>query len=146
MTDPTARLADEIDAAFRAGIRESRVVLGRMWADQVDVCHDPPQPGDGPMAGVDLARIQLEEMTIFDQVAPDLHHDAVRVTVEGHTIRIAMDVVGTTADGSELRTPVEAVVTETGGRLTSLFVGSRGGPNAEPLTRAVVESKREPAS
>ena len=74
-------IARELAARLEAGPGEHIALLASMWADEVEVLHDPAMPTDGVFPGVEIDRRERAAFERMRGAFPDLRHEAVEVEV-----------------------------------------------------------------
>jgi hypothetical protein len=81
--------------------------LSKLWADEVDVRHEPPMAADGVYRGHDFAAKERLGHEALHRAVPDLHHEDIVVTPESRDrVAVTFTLVGTLPDGSLNRAPL----------------------------------------
>jgi hypothetical protein len=110
------------DAIRRAGADRDRMrrTMSGLYADTIELAHEPPLPSDGPMPGSVLIALGGEEVAAVERAMPDVWMDEPAVTVEGDHIRVRNRMGGTLAGGAEVRVSTNTVYAIDEGRIVGL--------------------------
>jgi hypothetical protein len=73
--------------------------MSGLYADTVELAHEPPLPSDGPVPGRVLIAPGGEEVAAVERAMPDVWLDEPEVTVEGDHIRVRNRMGGTLTEG-----------------------------------------------
>jgi hypothetical protein len=111
-------IADELRAAT-GDVVKTQDVLGRYFAEQIELRHVPPHPSDGRIASRLLVEVARREVAAVDRALPDRVADG-DVTVEGDAIRVQNRTQGTLADGSRIDVRTDTRFTVAGGAIVGL--------------------------
>jgi hypothetical protein len=90
--------------------QRSQAIVASLFAENVELRHEPPLPTDGPVPGRALAEISRREVEAASRALADLH-SATSITVEGSAFCMRTHIMGTLRDGT-------AVDVQTGARFT----------------------------
>src|SRR5262245_17662333 len=139
MADPTAAdIAEQLRDALPHGAEAFLTTLHGHMADQVDLAHIPPAPGDG-VGSRDALLAQ------FRGLVGAIHEFRLEgaVTANGDEISFAMTMSGVDPDGNRLSVTDPAVYTVAGGRI----VASRSWPPpdaADTMARLLSQAPASP--
>ena len=101
MTKSVTEIADEM-RAVAADRAKSRDLLVSLFADTVELRHEPPRPSDGPIPGSLLGEVSGREVDALARAMPEAEHCASEVTIEGNAVRVRVRTTGTLADGTPI--------------------------------------------
>jgi hypothetical protein len=113
----------EIAAAMRAAGADrtkSRELLASLYADTVELQHDPPGTGDGSVPARMLIALAEQEVAAMERALPDSAAHPLEVSVDGDRLRMRGRVEGTLADGTRVDVMTNTVFTVAGGRIVGL--------------------------
>jgi hypothetical protein len=104
-TATALEVAHALEQALTAGPEQFRPTLGGLYAEQVELRHQPPLPPDGVVDGGRLAETSDKEALAITSALRDQHYADVEVGVDGDRVSIRASLVGTLADGSSVSLP-----------------------------------------
>lgn len=117
----TAHLvAAELERALAAGPEVFRPILGALFADEVDLRHEPPLPADGIVGGTRLAAATEREAVAITGVLADRRYGDIDVTVDGDQVLVRTALMGTLPDGRAVVLPTRMRCTIAHGRISAL--------------------------
>ena len=119
MTESAAEIAERLRAV--AGDRAAfQRALAELFAESVELRHDPPLETDGPIPGALIAEISLRETQAATRALPASAATGSEVTVEGDGIRVIGRTTGTLADGTHVAMATNTLFTVAGGQIVGL--------------------------
>lgn len=113
-------VAQQLEQALQEGPRGFQVVLGSLYADEVELRHEPALPPDGIVDGKRLASSSDRESAGIGSVLKAQRYQGVQVQVEGDLVRIETALVGTLPDQSEVSLPTRMRLRVEGGRVVAI--------------------------
>jgi hypothetical protein len=115
---------DEVAATIRrAGADRDglRWAMSGLYAETIELVHEPPLASDGPMPGRVLIALGGEEVAAVERAMPDVWMHEPEVTVEGeHRLRVRNRMGGTLADGTTVEVSTNTVYDIEEGRIVGL--------------------------
>jgi ketosteroid isomerase-like protein len=93
--------------------------LARLFADEIQLRHEPPHPSDGPIPGRLLAEMARRELAAVARALPDAEQDS-EITVEGDGVRMRGRTRGTLADGTAVDVQTNTLFSVADGRIVGL--------------------------
>ena len=110
--------ADQLRAAAGNPLANQEA-LARLFADEVQLRHEPSHPSDGPMPGRLLAEIARSEVEAVMRALPDAEQNS-EITVEEAGVRVRGRTRGTLADGTAIDVQTNTLFTVADGRIVGL--------------------------
>ncbi len=114
---PPEQVAKRLEYAVARSPEAFTMFVMSIWdPNGASVYHDPSLPGDGVLKVADFAKLQpaADIKTIFS--APDVHHEAVAVKVDGNVISLSYNQV-MTINGERISVPLKMALTVRAGIL-----------------------------
>lgn len=99
-------VAERLAEAFTAGPKESRRVLGALYADRVALNHLPALASDGVVDGVRLSSSNDKEAGAIATAISDQFYEDVEVTVSGEVVEVRASMCGTLRNGESVCLPL----------------------------------------
>ena len=104
-TATALEVARAFERALAAGPDEFRPTLGGLYAEEVELRHEPALPSDGVVDGRRLAASSDREAAAITGALSDQRYDDVDVSVADDRVTVGASLVGTLADGRVVRLP-----------------------------------------
>jgi ketosteroid isomerase-like protein len=99
----------------------SQEALSGLFADEVQLRHDPPHPSDGPIPGRLLAEVSRREVAAVTRALPDAVHSDSEITVDGDGVGMRGRTRGVLPDGTEIDVRTNTLFTVADGRIVGLL-------------------------
>jgi hypothetical protein len=109
----------QLRAVSDDGVR-SQQALALLFAETVELRHEPSHPSDGPVSGRLLGEVSRREVEAAGRALLDLC-SASEVTTEGDAIRVRGRTVGTLSDGTKVDMHTDTVFTVADGAIVGLY-------------------------
>jgi ketosteroid isomerase-like protein len=93
--------------------------LARLFAEEIELRHEPPHPSDGPIPGRLLAEMARREVEAVKRALPDAEQRS-EITVEGDGVRVRGRTRGTLVDGTLIDVQTNTLFTVADGRIVAL--------------------------
>jgi hypothetical protein len=106
MTTSIEDIAARLQAAAVESPEAYTATLATLWADEVNVTHEPARQWDHPRPRADQVGLHEREDAAFRQAMPDFRQEDVAVTIDGDVITLAATIRGTRRDGAAISVPV----------------------------------------
>jgi hypothetical protein len=119
----SATSIDEIAESIRqAGADRDRLreTMSGLYADTIELAHEPPLPSDGPIPSRVLIELGGAEVAAVERALRNPWLDAPDVIVEGDRLRVRNRMGGILADGTDVEVCTNTVYTIGGGRIVGL--------------------------
>jgi hypothetical protein len=111
-------IASELRAAYARGWEEGRRSVWTYFAPTIDIRHQPPLPHDGPTPATVVEEQSVAEFASYKRVLAGFREENA-IRVDGNRVVCDLVLIGTAADGTELRAPVRQVLTVEDGLVTA---------------------------
>src|SRR2546423_547855 len=118
MADSVTEIAERLRAVAHDRVK-SQQTLASLFADTIELRHEPTHPTDGPIAGRLLAEVSRREVEAVGRALPDVDSKS-EIYVEGDAIRVRAHTTGTLADGTPVDVNSDALFTVAGGAIVAL--------------------------
>lgn len=119
-TNTAVEVARCLEQALVAGPDHFRPALGQLYADEVELRHEPPLPPDGVVDGRRLAESSEKEAAAIAGALQDQRYDRVEVTVDSDTVLVQACLVGALADGKAVSLPTRMRCRVDAGRIVAI--------------------------
>lgn len=113
------QLADTLVAAHHRSPEEGAEALGALYADVVQVTHNPPAPTDGRVSGEALRVARREKMPLLRAAATNFHTTA-QAQARGDLIRFSWTYRGVLDDGTLMAAVQRCELTVRDGRIVAI--------------------------
>lgn len=97
-----------------------RETMNGLYAETIELTHEPRLPGDGPIPSSVLIALGGQEVAALERAMPDAWLDIPDVSVERDRIRVRNRMGGTLTDGSAVEVSTNTVYTVADGRIVGL--------------------------
>jgi hypothetical protein len=121
--DPITESVDDMAVRLRAVSADrvrSHLALASLFAETIELRHEPSHPSDGPISGRLLAEVSRREVDAAGRALPDLASN-VEVTVEGDSLRVRSRTTGTLSDGTKVDVQTNTVFVVADGAIVGLY-------------------------
>ena len=117
-----AAIEEVAEAIRRAGSDRDRMreTMTGLYAEMVEIAHQPPQPSDGPVPAGVLIAMADREVGALSRAISEPWTDPPEVTVDGECIRVRNRMGGTLADGTDVELATNTLYTIRAGRIVGL--------------------------
>ena len=113
-------VARALEDALRAGPEVFRSTLGGLYADEVELRHEPPLPSDGLVDGRRLAESSDREAAAIASTIADQRYGDSDVTLDGEVVTVRTALEGTLPDGRAVSLPTEMRCRVGAGRVVAI--------------------------
>ncbi|HEV3354762.1 MAG TPA: nuclear transport factor 2 family protein [Acidimicrobiales bacterium] len=143
LTVPAAAAsAETVAAALRAALEQGpeafRGCLGSLYADRVELRHEPALSVDGPVDGRRLAETTEAEAAAITSALGDQHYGAGEVVVDGDTVTVRTSLEGSLPSGEAASLPTHMICGVADGRIAAIT--HQMGPDAMQAWLRVAEA------
>lgn len=114
------QLADALVAAHHRSPEDGAEALGELYADAVEVTHNPPAPSDGRLAGEALRLARREKMPLLRAAAGNFHTTA-EAEAREDLILLSWTYRGVLADGTEMAAVQRCELTMRDGKIVAIL-------------------------
>jgi hypothetical protein len=115
--DEVARTLEE---GIAAGPATFRRILAGLYADQVELRHEPALPSDGIVDGARLGASSDREASAMTGVLADVRYGDGEVVVDGAEVSVATSLEGTLPDGRAVSLPTRMRCRVEAGRIVAI--------------------------
>ena len=120
MPADTHSVANQLRALYRDAPSEVDRTVSALFAEKVELLHNPPGPLDGPFDRTLLTKIRDAEEAAVHAVLPDLVPHDVDIMVADDTITVSCRMIGHKADGTVVNLPTASRYTVADGQIVGL--------------------------
>ena len=118
MASSASEIADRMRAVAADRV-QAQQLLASLFAESIELRHEPGLPSDGPIPGRVLAEVSRREVEAAGRAMPDMTSET-QIEVEGDGIRMQSRTTGTLADGTRVDVHTESLLTVANGEITGL--------------------------
>jgi len=118
--DTADGVARRLERAIIAGPEEFRRALGNLYANSVELRHEPPLAPDGIVDGRRLAASTETEAAAIAKAISDQRYGESEVTVDGRVVVLKMALTGLLADGRSVSLPTHIRCAVDDGRVVAI--------------------------
>jgi ketosteroid isomerase-like protein len=109
-----------LEGQLTAGPDAFRTAVAQLYADKVELRHEPPLSLDGIVDGKRLAESSKHEAAAITGVLSDLRYADTQVSLDGDCVTIAMNLLGTVPTGASVRLPIRMQCRIEDGRIVAV--------------------------
>lgn len=120
MSADVEAIAERLRADYESPSPDGIPAMATLFADTVELRHDPPIASDGPIPGSALRDVAIAETQAANRAFTEVVRDNVDVTVDGSSIRIRATTKGTLVTGATLSIDTDVVVEVRDGRIVAM--------------------------
>jgi hypothetical protein len=120
MSSDVEAIAARLRADYESPSPDGVPAMATLFADSVELRHDPPIPTDGPIPGATLRDVAIAETRAANRAFTEVVRDNVEVTVDGPSIRVRATTKGTLMTGAAISIDTDVVVEVRDGEIVAM--------------------------